>query len=267
MTDQTTTPAEYENRLCVPFREALWWIAWRNLAGWNIGPRRICERLVDDSDFEDYSTARLDFAVELLLDYATRGKIRIYACYRFDNKLNREGLDCPIGFGSVKLEHEFLAKATYTEETGESALYWCSNNQEQKYIYADLSVDYVDLTEHFWGDAEGQPARSSDTIEPPSAAAAPPRMLRPMSRRGRPRKYKWADFAAEAIDHCLTAGPLQGQSELVGYMKNWCAENWLTQAEDSDLRAWVAPIFRKFEEHWQKIPTRPAENSERAGTP
>jgi hypothetical protein len=262
MTGQTTPPAEYENRLCVPFREALWWIAWRNLAGWSIGPRRICERLVDDSDFEDYSDTRLDFAVEFLLDYAARGKIRIYA-RRHEHY--REGFDCPIGFGSVKLEQEFLDKAVYTEERSQAELCW--NRLESEYIYTDISVDYVDLTEHFWGDTGGQPVRSSDTIGLPTPVAAPPRMLQPMSRRGRPRKHKWADFAAEATDHCLAAGPLKGQFELVAHMKNWCAENWLTQAEDSDLRAWVAPIFRKFEEHWQKLPRQPAENSERISTP
>jgi hypothetical protein len=267
MTDQPTPLAEYEKRLCVPFREALWWIAWRNLAGWSIGPRRVCERLVDDSDFEDYSTARLDFAEELLLDYASRGKIRIYARRNFGPEEYREGLDSKIGFGSVRLEQEFLERATYTEETGQAALCWRIDTQEPQYIYTDLSVDYDDLTEHFWGDAEKQPARSSDTIERPTPAAAPPRMLSPMSRRGRPRKHKWADFAAEASAHCLAAGPLRGQVELITHMRDWCAENWLIQAEDSDLRAWVAPIFRKFAEHWEETPRRSAENSERTGNP
>jgi len=35
-------------------------------------------------------------------------------------------------------------------------------------------------------------------------------------------------------------------------MLEWCTEHWGETPASSDIRGYIAPIFQKFEVHWQK---------------
>ena len=84
----SNTEGSAGQEVCVLFAEAVAWIAYRNLNGAldpAVGPRVLKElpRFGDDDDEIDFraniSIGREQLAQELLLDYAAKGKIRIYA--------------------------------------------------------------------------------------------------------------------------------------------------------------------------------------------
>jgi hypothetical protein len=57
------------------------WIAWRNFGGYIVGPQPLGWRAVagPNPGPDEMGLSREEFAVELLLDRAARGRIRIYS--------------------------------------------------------------------------------------------------------------------------------------------------------------------------------------------
>src|SRR5580704_9825741 len=108
----TDGPAGQE--LCVLYREAIDWIAFRNFKGRavGVGPQPL-EKLprfgydADDDDVEyGIDIGRSILAQELLLDYAAKRRIRVYA--NEGSTENEASLSFPI-----QLTAEFLAKAEF----------------------------------------------------------------------------------------------------------------------------------------------------------
>lgn len=103
------------------------------------------------------------------------------------------------------------------EENFENAL-----DMETAFLFSRITVQTTDLFRLF-----PRAATSGLTIETGSKV-------------GRPPKYRWDDFFAEAdLD-----GLPQTQAELIGQMATWCIENWGDQPAESVLKERTAQIFR-----------------------
>jgi hypothetical protein len=242
----TDALADKTRQVVLP-HEAMKWIAHQSLAGSAIGPLLLNQRF-DAEDSIEEADVQFELAEKILLDFAARGKIRIYGT-------NQDEED-------VQIDPAVFAKSQLQSE---GIIFWLGSagDEEHEREYNELAVDYADLTSHFWGGAEEE--RPSLTRDAQAAPAATIRPLRPMSRAGRRPKHKWAEFTAEVVEYCLSNGAIRQQVRLVEHMKDWCAERWGEEVGDSDARAWVAPIFRKFEKHWRtRGPSGAAENSEPA---
>jgi hypothetical protein len=228
-----TDPPADKMRLVVLPHEAIRWIAHRSLAGSAIGPIRLNERFGAEDFFEE-ADVQFELAEKILFDFAARGKIRIYG-------INRDEED-------VQIDSAVFAKSHFQSE---GSTFWLGSAEDEEHEreYNELAVDYADLTSQFWGGAEEQ--RPPLMRDAQAAPAATIRSLRPMSRAGRRPKHKWAEFTAEVVEYCLSNGAIRQQVRLVQHMKDWCGERWKEEPGDSDIRAWVAPIFRKFEKHWR----------------
>lgn len=252
MKDDQTANQETEDRLCVPFSEALWWIACRNLAGPCIGPQRLSVRRrrgrSDDQDFRDVMEDRRDLAAEILLDRAAHRKIRIYswqprcvllnksrivAEYGQSDRVNQ--LDTVWEFDYLLVNTKQLQTANWSEEDGEDRLYWLNDDEEESEAITDLVVDYQDLIDQFWG----KEAEATDSAEMRSSHR------RRAKGAGPPTKYDWPSFVFEAMRRCQT-GSIRQQSDLERAMTDWCANNWPDEPAISAVRWWAGSVFKEF---------------------
>jgi hypothetical protein len=201
MNDAGSPPAAKVARRYVLFYEALWWIACRNLAGWSVGPLPLAELLNYEEEIADDAQARRQFAIELLLDAASRGKVRIHTSYiggRVFDPPDRPTTDNLVG-PDRQLEPTFIKRASFVEEEGKPTLYL---PEEEGSYYTDLAVDFDDLVDQFWGeDAGASPAKPPMAEPTPESGREPSRAA---SRRGRPRKYPWHDFSGRLPDDAET---------------------------------------------------------------
>jgi hypothetical protein len=264
----TEPPSAPIKQLCVSFYEALNWIAFRNLAGRMTGPLPLFQVLARHEDeWAADANSRIDFAEELLLSWAARGAIKLYADTWESDREDRKK-------DAVQVIPKFVARAKIDHEDGYGpSLYWLSEDQEIGERYERVAVDYNDLAECFWGkdniDSHCTPIEQLDksmeagvreeernfteyvnrarhrTLRTGITAIAE-RSPRPMSRRGRPTKHKWSELTAAAVGRCLNR-PISRQEELVREMLTWCVEHWGEEPTLSDIRAYIAPIFKKFE--------------------
>jgi hypothetical protein len=131
--------------LCVLYREAVAWIAVRDFNGRaaGIGPRPLKELppFGDDSDDDvEYgiSIGRIMLAQDLLLDYAAKGRIRIYASEGWTE--HGAALSFPI-----QLTADFLTKAKLDFDEYKGPTLFISEEQG----YNELAVHYGDLLEEF----------------------------------------------------------------------------------------------------------------------
>ena len=248
-----------KNRLRVSFQEALNWIAFHNLAGMSVGPIPLGIRLTDKSYFEDWALGRLDFAVELLLDRATHGKIRIY-----------DGNE----FSAIVLSAEFLAKAEYIDidendgkpnhprlvvrekvddpDDPDESYYEIS---KEHHI---LSVDYDDLLAEFWGNEKSTLPTS---VAGPSNTPETP-IRRRANGAGAPMKHDWPGFMAEALDRCGRDSAINRQADLEKQMADWCANNWPSEPTASAIRQWAGAAFKKAKKSAGLSNSEEANNSE-----
>ena len=247
----TDGPAGQE--LCVLYREAIYWIVFRNFRGRAVGvvgPRPL-EKLPrfgydDDDEAVEYGIdiGRLILAQDLLLDYAAKGRIRVYA--NEGSTANEASLSFPI-----QLTAEFLAKAEFDFDECEGPTLFIREEQS----FYELAVHYGDLLRGFWGNAP--PITIPDTIacpapdeqaEPPHAADLRARQTdaaaRAMTRRGRRPKYAWADFSAELLRRVISGPPMANQAALERHMQEWCVEKWHAEPAVSQIRDWVGPAYR-----------------------
>jgi hypothetical protein len=237
MTDATTSPtAADETRRVLFFHEALCWIANKNLAGYSLGPIPLdVDRDKADEEAWKQGLARYHFAKDLLLNNVAKGNIRIYS-----------------GHDVNPIDRDFIARAKLGDENDEYCLWWLSADEEDGENYDDLAVDYADLVAQFsWNEANTAPSTDLPQMLPwPSMPSNNVSAPRPMSRRGRKAKYKWAELTAKVVEYCLDA-PFYEQRFLTHLIKEWCNKNWQELPDDSDLNAYVAPIFEKFDRHWR----------------
>jgi hypothetical protein len=244
-----TAPAEAANEpLCVPFREAVWWIACQNLAGWCRGPVPLSIVFSDTHNEEDDAAARFAHALDLLLNHAARGKVRLYAGSFSLGQFNQ-------GQVNLLLDPAFIAKARYVEEDdGEISVLYVPEEEEGDEEEGggraeDLAVDYRDLTEQFWGtDRAAESSPTAAASHQPARPPVPPAALRRSAarRRGRPPEYDWPAFLAEALRRCLT-GRIARQGELETQMLQWCVEQWDKEPSESQVRDYAGAAFRAVE--------------------
>jgi hypothetical protein len=242
--------------LCVLYREAIDWIAVRNFNGRaaSVGPRPLKELppFGDDSDDDvEYGIGigRIMLAQELLLDYAGKGRIRIYASE--GSTEDEAALSFP-----VQLTADFLTKAEFDFDEYHGPTLFIREEQG----YNELAVHYGDLLREFWGDAPSiairettSPLAPSEQPETPAADLCSPQRdaaARAMSRRGRRPKYAWPDFsaelAAELLRRSISGLPIGNQAALEKHMQEWCAEKWDAEPAVSQIREWVSPAFKMF---------------------
>jgi hypothetical protein len=239
--------------LCVLYGEAINWIAFRNFSGRAVGvgpwPLEKLPRFGhdDDDDAVEYGIdiGRRILAQELLLDYAAKGRIRVYANEGWTE--DEASLSFPI-----RLTTEFLAKSEFTfeEYDGGPTLFI---TEEQG--YSELAVHYGDLLREFWGNAlpitipetmagpapveQAEPLHAADLRAHQTDAAA-----RAMSPRGRRPKYAWPDFSAELLRRSISGPAIANQAALERHMLEWCAEKWNAEPAVSQIRDWVGPAYR-----------------------
>src|SRR5712671_30268 len=147
--------------LCVLYREAISWIAFRNFGGYDtsIGPRllRDLPRYDDDSDDEverGIGIGRYMLAQSLLLDYARKGRIRIYAngtlkenkwaAALADENIEKDEEDVS---SPIQLTADFLIKAELDFHEYEGPTLFIREER----AYTELAVNYDDLMKEFWG--------------------------------------------------------------------------------------------------------------------
>jgi hypothetical protein len=188
-------------------------------------------------------------AQDLLLDYAAKGRIRIYASEGWTED------EAPLPF-PIQLTPDFLTKAEFDFDIYKGPTLFIREEQG----YNELAIHYGDLLEEFWGNAPSNAIREttpslapSEQLEGPAAdlhshqkdAAA-----RAMSRRGRRPKYAWPDFsaelAAELLRRSISGLPIGNQAALEKHMQGWCAEKWDAEPALSQIREWVCPAFKMF---------------------
>jgi hypothetical protein len=267
------------DRLCVLFHEALNWIAFSNFAGRSIGPFSVSQTYDHDELAAD-ENSRVEFAQELLLSYAARERIKLYAdIWECDEHENRKF--------SVRVDPTFISRASLRQDVSPT-LYWLQDKEDGE-RYVNITVDYDDLTEAFWGKNDEAEQRA-DAVRAEFAATTARLMiryqeseenlrtlelqltnkqvinspLRRLPRQGRPPKHKWSEFTKEAVRYCLQAGPLRDRTQLLNHMKDWCAETWFNAVEDSEIRAYADPVFQEFQEYWTSADPGSAE--ENSGT-
>jgi len=231
----SNTEGSASQEVCVLFAEAVAWIAYRNLNGAvepAVGPRLLKElpRFGDDDDEiefrADISIGREQLAQELLLDYAAKGKIRIYA----KDGSTPDGADVA---SPLQLTTDFIIRAEFEFDVYKGATLFISEEQG----YNDLAVNYSDLLREFWGDAA-----PSITIREPTAR--PERGTVPLRRRGRRPRYPWPDFAAELVRRSILGPAIANQAALEKHMLEWCHATWGAEPVVSEIREWVRPTFQ-----------------------
>jgi len=221
-------------RTCVLFWDALHWIAYRDFAhpGNRIGPRMLGVLPRFDEEGDDEEAGRYGLAFELLIDHASRGNIRLYARDgRSDLLEPGQKLEFP-----CQLSPDFVKRADYTCEDGEGpSLY------DEDQGYHDLAVDHSDLICEFWNESR----HGSIAAEQESAPQlhVPPPVVPRLRRRGRRPQYAWPEFAAELVRRVLS-GKVNNQAALERHMQEWCAVTWNAEPSTSEIRNWVAPVFK-----------------------
>jgi hypothetical protein len=219
-------------QLCVIFDEAVFWIANRSFSVAPFGPRPLTELPFNDEDDEEYSIAlgRGMLSEQILLHYAAKGRIRIYARDGWTNDYETNSvLDFPL-----KLTVDFLMRAELLYETAEG-YFTLFVREEQGYSY--LAVNYDDLIREFWGDTAPPTAIRETTARPVPGTA-------PLRRRGRRPRYPWPDFAAELVRRSISGPPIANQAALEKHMLEWCAATWGAEPAASEIREWVRPTFQ-----------------------
>ena len=254
--------------LCVLYREAISWIAFRNCGGCDtsIGPRllRDLPRYDDDSDDEverGIGIGRYMLAQSLLLDYARKGRIRIYAngaSWSKENKWAAALADENIEkdeedvFSPIQLTADFLIKAELDFHEYEGPTLFIREER----AYTELAVNYDDLMKEFWGSdalpTSIQEMRSPDRDEPaftlPGSQDEAAALAMPLKVRGRRPRYPWPDFMAELVAELhrrsISGPPVANQAEIERQMLDWCTNKWGAEPAVSQIREWVGPTFR-----------------------
>jgi hypothetical protein len=248
----TDGPAGQE--LCVRYREAIDWIAFRNFSGCNasIGPRPFKElpRYGDDGvdDVEHgIRIGRYMLAKSLLLDYARKGRIRIYAGDG-SSEGNEKDKDLSL---PIQLTADFLTKAELDFDEYEGPMLI---NQELS--YNELAVNYDDLMKEFWGSDAlptsiqemSFPDRGEPVFTVPGSQNEAELLAMPLKVRGRRPRYPWPDFMAELVaelNRRSILGPaIANQAEIERHMLDWCTNKWGAEPAVSQIREWVGPTFR-----------------------
>ena len=251
--------------LCVLYREAISWIAFRDFGGCypSIGPRllRDLPRFDDDSDDEverGIGIGRYMLAQSLLLDYARKGRIRICANGTLSDKWtvaladeniekDEEDVSLPI-----QLTADFLIKAELDFHESEGPTLFIREER----AYTELAVNYDDLMKEFWGNdalpMSIQEIRSADRNEPaftlPGSQDEAAALAMPLKVRGRRPRYPWPDFMAELVAELhrrsISGPPVANQAEIERQMLDWCMNKWGAEPAVSQIREWVGPTFR-----------------------
>jgi hypothetical protein len=266
----SNTERSASQEVCVLFAEAVAWIAYRNLNGAvepAVGPRLLKElpRFGDDDDEiefrADISIGREQLAQELLLDYAAKGKIRIYA----KEGSTPDGADVA---SPLQLTTDFIIRAEFEFDVYQGATLFIREEQG----YNDLAVNYGDLLREFWGDAAPPTAirkanaRSAPGEQAEAAAADLPglaigahlrhevlpagnhdiaaRGTPPLRRRGPRSRYPWPNFVAELVRFAIAEPGIDRQAALERHMLEWCATTWDAEPSASEVRYWVSPTFQ-----------------------
>jgi hypothetical protein len=254
----SNTEGSAGQEVCVLFAEAIAWIAYRNLNGAldpAVGPRLLKElpRFGDDDDEIDFratiSIGREQLAQELLLDYAAKGKIRIYA----KDGSTPDGADVA---SPLQLTTDFIIRAEFEFNEYQGATLFISEEQG----YNDLAVNYGDLFREFWGDAASPTAipKASARSAPGEQAEAvaadlpglatgaylPQQGTRPLRRRGPRSRYPWPNFVAELVRFAIVEPGIDRQVALERHMLEWCATTWDAEPSASEVRYWVSPTFQ-----------------------
>jgi hypothetical protein len=250
---------------CVLYREAISWIAFRNFGGWDtsIGPRllRDLPRYDDDSDDEverGIGIGRYMLAQSLLLDYARKRRIRIYAngtlkdkwaAALVDENIEKDEEDVS---SPIQLTADFLIKAELDFHEYEGPTLFVREER----AYTELAVNYDDLMKEFWGNdalpMSIQEIRSADRNEPaftlPGSQDEAATLAMPLKIRGRRPRYPWPDFMAELVAELhrrsISGPPVANQAEIERQMLDWCTNKWGAEPAVSQIREWVGPTFR-----------------------
>jgi len=251
--------------LCVLYREAISWIAFRDFGGCypSIGPRllRDLPRFDDDSDDEverGIGIGRYMLAQSLLLDYARKRRIRIYAngtlsdkwtAALADENIEKDEEDVSL---PIQLTADFLIKAELDFHESEGPTLFIREER----AYTELAVNYDDLMKEFWGNdalpMSIQEIRSADRNEPaftlPGSQDEAAALAMPLKVRGRRPRYPWPDFMAELVAELhrrsISGPPVANQAEIERQMLDWCMNKWGAEPAVSQIREWVGPTFR-----------------------
>jgi hypothetical protein len=218
-----------EEELCVIFEEAVAWIANRSFSGAPaFGPRPLGQLPFNDEDDDEYciELGSRKLAELLLVDYAAKGRVRIYAR---DGDMNNDGTNDLLKF-PVKLASNSLSRAILSGG-GEGYILMVG---DEEYNY--LAVHYDDLIREFWGDIAPITTREADVRTTPGAV--------PLRRRGRRPRYPWPDFAAELVRRSISGPPIANQAALEEHMLEWCHATWGAEPAASEIREWVRPTFQ-----------------------
>jgi hypothetical protein len=250
----SNTDGSASEEVCVLFLEAITWIAYRNLNGaldLTVGPRSLKElpRFGDDDDDNDtkhvIGIGRSQLAQELLLNYAAKGKIRIYA----REGSTEDGADVT---SPLQLTTDFLIRAEFEFDEYQGTTLFIREEQG----YNDLAVNYGDLLREFWGDpappiairkatlcsAPGEPAEVPAPVGDRSKAAA--LVNRPLHRRGPRSRYPWPNFVAELVRFAIVEPEINRQAALERHMLDWCTSTWDAEPSASEVRYWVSPTYQ-----------------------
>jgi len=213
--------------LCVPFNDAVLWMACRDPAAWSLEPLPLSAVFARHKDKEALGPTRFDRAINLLLIHAARGKVKLYARSFSSGDLSSSG-DFSCERLHVPLDPAFIAKASYLEQHDGKYSALCVLEEEGRGWADDLAVDHHDLT---------------------VVAPAPPRRF-DSRKRGRPPEYDWPSFLAEALGRCL-AGQIARQVELEAQMAQWCSEHWDKEPSPSQVRDYAGAALRAVEAYRQ----------------
>ena len=200
MSNERGSPGE---ELCVIFEEAVAWIANRSFSGaLAFGPRPLGQLPFNDEDDDEYciELGSRKLAELLLVDYAAKGRIRIYAR---DGDTNNDETNDLLKF-PVQLISNSLSRAILFE-TDKGYIIMVG---DEEYNY--LAVHYDDLIREFWGNIAPITTRAADVRPAPGAV--------PLRRRGRRPRYPWPDFAAELVRRSISGLPIANQAALEEHM-------------------------------------------------
>jgi len=195
--------------------------------------------LFDDDEGDEEAAGRHALACEILLEFAAKGKVRLYARNGCVDTSEETLQKYPI-----RLSPEFVGRAEYDFEKDQGPTLY-----DEEDSYYDLAVDYNDLTREFWGEEHQNQLGSFPEYSAEQPSPLLPAIVMPVNRRGRRPRYPWPDFAAELVRRSLSGPNPANQAVLERHMQEWCAATWGAEPAASEIRNWVRPTFRVLASH------------------